>query len=109
MRTRTSAWTALLTRSATSRWCSAATASPATKTLWRPMINRIANRLSFTPCHAAVLVGIALCMLVPARAALITEPATIFYGKVFDVTTGQGHQLLEGELTWVIRRSDGVN
>src|SRR5688572_23499198 len=74
------------------------------------MTNRIANQSSFLPCHcAAAAVGLVLLTLATARAALITEPATTFYGKVFDTTTGHGHQLHGGDLTWVIRRSDGVN
>jgi Ca2+-binding RTX toxin-like protein len=48
-----------------------------------------------------------LLLISPARAASIPEPATIFYGKIFELKSG--YQITDGELTWVVRRSDGVN
>lgn len=73
-------------------------------------MTNIANRFSFTPIRcAAALLSCALVVFATAHAALIPEPGTTFYGKVFDTTTGHAYQLHEGELTWVIKRSDGVN
>jgi hypothetical protein len=50
------------------------------------------------------------CLLLPfaASAAVISEPATVFYGKVLGVGDTQPFLIKEGALVWTICRSDGV-
>jgi len=54
----------------------------------------------------AVWCGSAFTVL-SAGESSFSEPATVFYGKVFDVKSG--YQLTDGDLTWVIGRVDGIN
>jgi hypothetical protein len=65
--------------------------------------------LTAPPAHFLRSLLLCLTFALAASAALIPEPATTFYGKIFDLTSGQPYQLSEGDLTWVIRRADGVN
>jgi hypothetical protein len=44
-----------------------------------------------------------------AAAASIPEPATVFYGKIIGIDANYPFLVTEGELTWVVRRSDGMN
>src|SRR5437899_9003083 len=37
----------------------------------------------------------------------VTEPGTVFYGKVVNRTSGQEYVMSEGALTWVIVKPDG--
>jgi len=40
----------------------------------------------------------------------ISEPETVFYGKVFSAGRGgQPYLVTEGQLTWIIQRNDGIN
>lgn len=43
-----------------------------------------------------------------ARAATVSEPETVFYGRVINRISGQTYVLSEGALTWRIRRSNGT-
>lgn len=65
--------------------------------LWTPTVKKIA--------------GYAVCLLtsLAASAADISEPATIFYGKVLGTADVQPQLITEGRLTWVIQRADGVD
>lgn len=73
--------------------------------------------MRFAPARASVLHPLPLFVLaaavllaaLPLKGALIPEPSTTFYGRIFDLTTGQPYQMNEGNLTWIITRSDGVN
>ncbi len=58
---------------------------------------------------ALALTMCAVLLAVPARAASISEPETIFYGKIFSAGSGQPYLLTEGQLTWIIQRPDGNN
>src|SRR5882724_115721 len=49
-----------------------------------------------------------LAMLAFNAAAGVTEPATVFYGKVVNRTSGQEYLMSEGALTWVIVKPDGT-
>ena len=42
-----------------------------------------------------------------SRAAYVTEPETVFYGRIINRISGQTYVLSEGTLTWRIRRSNG--
>jgi hypothetical protein len=52
-------------------------------------------------CMAALIVP-------PVDAAFISEPSTVFYGKVLGTGSAQPFLVTEGELAWTIRRADGV-
>lgn len=58
----------------------------------------------------AAWVALGLCGAVPnLRAqATISEPHTVFYGKVLGTASAQNFLITEGKLTWTILRSDGV-
>lgn len=43
-----------------------------------------------------------------SRAATVSEPETIFYGRIINRLSGQTYVLQEGALTWRIRRSNGT-
>ena len=43
-----------------------------------------------------------------SRAATVSEPETIFYGRIINRLSGQTYVLSEGALTWRIRRSNGT-
>src|SRR5213593_2585432 len=43
-----------------------------------------------------------------SRAASVSEPETVFYGRVINRVSGQTYVLSEGTLTWRIRRSNGT-
>jgi hypothetical protein len=51
----------------------------------------------------------ATLLAVPARSASISEPETIFYGKVFATGGGKPFLLTDGQLTWILQRADGNN
>lgn len=50
-----------------------------------------------------------LLLTINLHASQISEPATLFYGKVVGTADVQPCLITEGRLTWVIRRSDGVD
>src|SRR3954468_18716037 len=51
---------------------------------------------------------LALLTLIPFSSfGGITEPATVFYGRIINRTSGQEYVLTNGHLAWVIIRSDG--
>jgi len=57
-----------------------------------------------------VLLGLALVSALlapPASRAEISEPDTIFYGKIVNRTSGEEYVLKQGTLSWVIKRPDG--
>jgi len=43
-----------------------------------------------------------------SRAASVSEPETIFYGRIINRISGQTYVMSEGTLTWRIRRSNGT-
>ena len=53
---------------------------------------------------ALALVCASVLAALPTKAASITEPATVFYGKILGVGSGQPFLVTEGHLTWIIRR-----
>ncbi|MDB6030529.1 MAG: Hemolysin-type calcium-binding region [Verrucomicrobiales bacterium] len=63
-----------------------------------------ARSLRWTSLFLGLLAG--LCGAMTGQAG-ITEPATVFYGKVINRTSGQEYALTNGHLVWILRRSDG--
>jgi len=54
------------------------------------------------------LAVLTLATLLPAASfAGISEPGTIFYGKIINRTSGQEYLLTNGHLLWTISRPDG--
>ena len=60
-------------------------------------------------CMMAVAALLAMLAGLPARAASVTEPATVLYGKVIAIGVDQPYLLREGNLAWTVRRADGVD
>ncbi len=58
------------------------------------------------PLWLAVLCGVSMGVAVSGWAG-ISEPSTVFYGKVINRTSGQEYALTNGHLVWVMSRSDG--
>lgn len=58
---------------------------------------------------APVMFGVCLLAALPAHAGSLAEPATIFYGKIIGTASAQPFLVTEGDLTWTIRRADGVD
>ena len=57
---------------------------------------------------ASSLWAILLCLLIPFTShAGISEPSTVFYGRIVNRTSGQEYQLTNGHLVWIINRPDG--
>lgn len=75
------------------------------------MITTQAGRIKFAgPGTFLTVLLLTLCLVFPARGATITEPGTVFYGKIFSVGKANlPYQLTEGQLTWIIKRNDGGN
>src|SRR5436190_22370948 len=67
------------------------------------------NRLRLPALVALTfLVVSAACLESFAQRASITEPATLFYGKVLGLGSDQVFIVTEGNLEWTIRRADGT-
>ncbi|MBI2929816.1 MAG: type I secretion C-terminal target domain-containing protein [Verrucomicrobia bacterium] len=64
--------------------------------------------LGWRPLAGALACACALAAL-PAHAASITEPATVFYGKIVGTGSARPFQVTDGQLAWTIRRADGVD
>ena len=47
------------------------------------------------------------CAVLPAAAAQISEPATVFYGQIVNRTSAQTDLITQGSLVWKILRPDG--
>ncbi len=63
----------------------------------------------FTTMRAAIaFLFLGASLSLPAGAASITEPATVFYGKIVGTGSNQPFLVTSGELIWTIRRPDGV-
>ncbi len=70
----------------------------------------MSNRI-ITGFRRAVGIGMAAVMgavAIDAGAASISEPHTVFYGKVLGTGSAQPFPIQEGELKWTILRHDGV-
>src|SRR5215813_3506072 len=60
---------------------------------------------------ALVPLALVLCGLAggsESRAATLSEPETVFYGRIINRMSGQTYVLSEGTLNWRIRRSNGT-
>src|SRR5215471_349469 len=60
----------------------------------------------FTVLWLAVIIGLPIFS---ASATSVTEPPTIFYGKIIDISSPYGSLVTTGALTWVVHRADGLN
>ena len=60
---------------------------------------------------AFAVATIMLCVATPALLAQssISEPHTVFYGKVLGTASAQDFLITDGQLEWTIQRSDGVS
>src|SRR4051794_38658178 len=57
---------------------------------------------------ACSLLAILLCLLFPLTSlAGISEPGTVFYGRIVNRMSGQEYLLTNGHLVWIIGRADG--
>src|SRR6185295_4969916 len=71
---------------------------PAKTEMWKLAALRLRVSSSF-------LGAILLCLLVPFTSlAGISEPSTVFYGRIVNRTSGQEYQLTNGHLVWIINR-----
>ena len=52
-------------------------------------------------------VALAIGGVTASRAATLSEPQTVFYGRIINRLSGQTYVLSEGTLSWRIRRSNG--
>jgi len=59
---------------------------------------------------ALALAVLTLCVMAPGlwAQATVSEPSTVFYGKVLGTASAQNFLITEGQLSWTIQRSDGV-
>ncbi len=64
--------------------------------------------LRWRPVAGAIAWACALAVL-PALAASITEPSTVFYGKIVGTGSARPFLVTDGQLEWTIRRADGVD
>jgi hypothetical protein len=64
------------------------------------------SRRPFCPLALGLLAVICFSATAPVQAG-ISEPDTIFYGKIINRTSGQEDVLTQGTLTWTIQRPDG--
>src|SRR6476661_1047290 len=60
-------------------------------------------------CSALAALWLGALLAFSASAVSITEPATIFYGKILDLSSPHGSLVTTGALTWVVHRADGLN
>src|SRR5262249_30186351 len=76
--------------------------SPAKTEMWKLAALRL--RFFFASFLGATL----LCLLFPfTSVAGISEPGTVFYGKIINRTSGQEYLLTNGHLVWIIGGADG--
>jgi hypothetical protein len=61
---------------------------------------------SFTALWLAVIIGLPTFSV---SATSVTEPPTIFYGKIIDISSPYGSLVTTGALTWIVHRADGLN
>lgn len=59
--------------------------------------------------YSAAVCASACLLTAGANAASITEPATVFYGKIIGTGSEQPFLVTTGVLEWVVRRADGVD
>ncbi|HMP72004.1 MAG TPA: cadherin-like domain-containing protein [Kiritimatiellia bacterium] len=62
---------------------------------------------AFFPVVAAAVLAVTLLPVNHARATTVTEPHTVFYGKVLGTASVQNFLITTGRLSWTIQRSDG--
>ena len=61
------------------------------------------------PFKQTAIVTVCLLASLAAAAAGISEPATVFYGKVLGTGDAQPFLITDGALVWTLRRADGVD
>jgi hypothetical protein len=55
-----------------------------------------------------ILTWASMLLALQARATSFSEPCTVFYGRIIAIGSTQPFLLTEGDLTWTIRRPDGI-
>src|ERR1043166_6647932 len=106
----------------TSGWTDSSAKSPTSSSSSEPMVSRANNAqqncrpMSMNkakPCDfprwlaSVVLLSLGVSHSGLVRADSITEPATVFFGKVLGTGSGQPFQVTQGAMEWVIHKADG--
>lgn len=62
------------------------------------------NNSAMTPMNIkAIILGLASCAFFSSIAGQISEPGTVFYGRIVHVSAGHEYLLTEGNLVWTFR------